>query len=66
MATILKYAFPALVCLLLFFSAAMYMGHADIVLEIVRIIIYGGLGGAGGYGLAQAKKQDDDIVEVEE
>lgn len=47
------------VLILVFFCVALYMGKDAVVLDIVKIASGMVAGGAGGYGIGRAKKQQD-------
>lgn len=42
--------------ILAFFATLMLTGHEQAALELAKILIYGGVGAAGGYGIGKGKK----------
>jgi hypothetical protein len=43
--------------ILAFLGTLTLTGHGDIALELAKIVVYGGLGAAGGYGYGRTKGQ---------
>jgi Flp pilus assembly protein TadB len=41
---------------LAFFGTLILTGHEVVALELAKVLIYGGLGAAGGYGVAKSRK----------
>jgi hypothetical protein len=44
--------------ILLFLATIILSGNGQIALELMKVVIYGGLGALGGYGFARSKKPE--------
>ncbi len=43
---------------LIFLATVILSGNGQIALELVKVLVYGGAGAAGGYGVAKSKKSE--------